>query len=969
MRIGGDMFKHQHFPGRIRLIESMILGFLVFAVSFAAAEQITVEYNFETPEMSEVTIGSNVYDRITVPNAPNSGDVGWPALPARGTRILLPPGAEVSSIEIVSGESVFLGQDYLIEPVPPPFVISATPDLHGIPTPDSLAYMLETRVPGTVFEETGVQSFRGYKVLILKLQPVQYIPKSGELYYVPNMTVVIETAKSGEFNPNFRGFPEDETSVRSMVDNPEVASSYEISDGRGGKSYDLLIITVDPLVGYFQDLKDYHDTTGIPTEIHTTDDIGSSSPDDVRDYIRERYLNDGIEYVLIGGDDNFIPAKDLYVEFGDEGDLYTEYHMPVDMYFACLDGTYNYDGDDKWGEPNDGESGGEVDLIAEVYVGRASVGGIAETFRFVDKTIRYLTSQEPYLDNVLLLGEHLGFSGLGEYGAFSMDQLVDRSSDDGYSTVAFPSTLFEVDKLYDLTWSGNDWPNTEVCDRINSGVHIVNHYGHCWYDWAMKMTSNDIVGCTENDDLCFMYSQGCMAGGFDMTDCWAEFATIKSDNAAFAVIMNARYGLGAYGTDGPSHRFNREFWDAVFNPDENKNSLGKANQDSKEENIYRIDESGMRWCHYEITLFGDPTVSFRTQPGITFDYPDDVPQTVTPLETGSFEVVVSGICEGTPVPGSGQLHYIINRGELHTVSMTQIFPDTYEATLPAIPCGAALDFYVSAEEATNGRFYDPDPGTPWQVVAHTDTMTVFEDDFETDMGWTAVGDWARGVPTGNGGSDQQYGGEDPTSGCVGENVYGYNLNGDYANGLSETHLTSPSIDCSGQENIHLKFCRWLGVDQPENDNAWLRVSSNGLDWVDVWHNSSVVMDNLWAEIDVDISDVAALQPTLYLRWTMGSTNGSTAYCGWNIDHVRVVSYGCSIDVCGDADNSDAVDIDDVVYLISYIFSSGPAPEPLESGDADCSGDVDIDDVVYLIGYIFSGGNAPCDVDGDGEPDC
>jgi len=155
----------------------------------------------------------------------------------------------------------------------------------------------------------------------------------------------------------------------------------------------------------------------------------------------------------------------------------------------------------------------------------------------------------------------------------------------------------------------------------------------------------------------------------------------------------------------------------------------------------------------------------------------------------------------------------------------------------------------------------------------------------------------------------------------------------------------------------------------ENDNAWLRVSSNGLDWVDVWHNSSVVMDNLWAEIDVDISDVAALQPTLYLRWTMGSTNGSTAYCGWNIDHVRVVSYGCSIDVCGDADNSDAVDIDDVVYLISYIFSSGPAPEPLESGDADCSGDVDIDDVVYLIGYIFSGGNAPCDVDGDGEPDC
>jgi hypothetical protein len=39
------------------------------------------------------------------------------------------------------------------------------------------------------------------------------------------------------------------------------------------------------------------------------------------------------------------------------------------------------------------------------------------------------------------------------------------------------------------------------------------------------------------------------------------------------------------------------------------------------------------------------------------------------------------------------------------------------------------------------------------------------------------------------------------------------------------------------------------------------------------------------------------------------------------------------------------------------------------GDSDCSGDVDIDDVVYLIAYIFSGGPAPCDIDGDGVPDC
>jgi hypothetical protein len=78
--------------------------------------------------------------------------------------------------------------------------------------------------------------------------------------------------------------------------------------------------------------------------------------------------------------------------------------------------------------------------------------------------------------------------------------------------------------------------------------------------------------------------------------------------------------------------------------------------------------------------------------------------------------------------------------------------------------------------------------------------------------------------------------------------------------------------------------------------------------------------------------------------------------------------------CGNVNGrgEDDIDIDDVVYLIQYIFSGGPPPDPIEAGDVDCSGGsmpVDIDDIVYLIEYIFVSGNAPCDIDGDGVPDC
>ncbi len=66
-----------------------------------------------------------------------------------------------------------------------------------------------------------------------------------------------------------------------------------------------------------------------------------------------------------------------------------------------------------------------------------------------------------------------------------------------------------------------------------------------------------------------------------------------------------------------------------------------------------------------------------------------------------------------------------------------------------------------------------------------------------------------------------------------------------------------------------------------------------------------------------------------------------------------------ISLCGDAEQSGNVDIDDVVYLIAYIFAGGAQPQPEEGGDANCIGGVDIDDPVYLIAYIFGGGPSPC----------
>jgi hypothetical protein len=190
-----------------------------------------------------------------------------------------------------------------------------------------------------------------------------------------------------------------------------------------------------------------------------------------------------------------------------------------------------------------------------------------------------------------------------------MEELINGSNANAYTTVGIPSDVYEIDRLYERDFP--DWPKSELINRINNGVRIINHLGHAYYGYCIKMDNDDVYSLI-NPEVFFVYSQGCMAGGFDNPDgydCIAEYLTAKTEDAAFAAIMNARYGWGVIGgTDGGSQRYHRQFWDAVFG--ENIPEIGKANQDSKEDNIFKINQAVMRWCYYQLNLFGDPALAF-----------------------------------------------------------------------------------------------------------------------------------------------------------------------------------------------------------------------------------------------------------------------------------------------------------------------------------------------------------------------
>jgi Zn-dependent metalloprotease len=349
---------------------------------------------------------------------------------------------------------------------------------------------------------------------------------------------------------------------------------------------------------------------------------------------------------------------------------------------------------------------------------------------------------------------------------------------------------------------------------------------------------------------------------------------------------------------------------------------------------------------------------------IWFEYPDGLPTIVAPDQDTDFRVIVRS---GTvaPVDGTGMLYYSIDGSPYESEPMSVLGTNEYEATLPGALCQSVIDWYVGASNEGGGQTYDPIDAP---AIVYSDTVppvasVYLFDNFNFDNNWvtggTATsGQWERGVPAGDGSHG------DPTTDYDGSGSCYLTGNepgeSDVDNG--SVTLMSPALQLEGFD-ASISYAYWYSNDvgnAPHADYMSVDVSSD--DGV-TWENARIIgpvvnSSGGWYTDQLIVSDFVT--PTNFVRVRfVASDMGDDSNIEAAIDDVTVTTLECINYLCGDPDASGDVDIDDVVYVISYIFSGGAAPNPLLSGDADCSGAVDIDDVVYLISYIFSGGPVPC----------
>jgi len=620
--------------------------------------EIILTYNFNQPTITSKVIGDIIYDSIEMNDLQNNGDVGKPVLPIKPIEILLPYGKALDDIEVITSNKTTLGDGYNIEPAQEPIPLLPKEELEEMgyditkPTPkDDTVYNFKNKYPNKVNTTPILQSKKGYFFTLLNIYPVEYIPQTGELSYYNKIVIKIKL-KDGAISKTFRNSETDKEEIESYTRDQITKESLVYLNSYSGRDtinpvvpsmpeYKYIIITSEEFKDDFQPLINWKKTRPedpITAKIVTVEDIYSNSLfsctgywnwddgcgqynqfDDnasrIRNFIRSAYTNHNTEYVLLGGDADFnvvggetepviVPVRYLM-------------DIPSDVYYSNLDGSWDEDNDNTFGEENPTD----LDLYSDVYIGRAPLDSNQEINNWINKVI-YYESNDSIDKKPLIIGEHLGFGGVAEFAKNAMEEIRLGSNNHGYASLGFipPFDENQVDTLYDFDNNyPPGWSNSVLIDLIDSNLHnIINHLGHANVNSNMRL-SNNLVDSLNNEEPIFIYSQGCYPGAFDNFSPYnyvTEYDSISehflgSLNGAFSVVMNSRYGYGAgNSTNGISQQFARMFWDGAFLSNV-ENNIGKVNSYSHESNNWRMSSSYLKHIYYETNLLGDPEVSIK----------------------------------------------------------------------------------------------------------------------------------------------------------------------------------------------------------------------------------------------------------------------------------------------------------------------------------------------------------------------
>ena len=644
----------------------------------AAIEQtMTYSFSFSEPVLKEKELMQYDFSIIDLPGTISTGlEIGAPVIQIKSIRLLLPQGKQLDNLTVsfdnMTPVNAFnFGIDLAEKPLVPyqrPVRIGEK-TVYNLEKNDDI-YQTDSIYPGMFFNHVNIGFSHGYCILSLDLYPIQYNPKTGELFYCQEMTIDINLQDSEIKNPFFRDNPDDKAWVQNLVSNPDIASSYSsnsfdstLYDGglcdpsdNGGLGYDYVIICREALYDItgqeftWNDFISRKEAEGLEATRVTVEDITATSdyynsnslfndtPALIREFCKDAYQDWGTDYILVAGDqDGTNNVQRRLMAYEDESDVES------DVYFTHLDSTFNEDGDNLWGERGDGG----FDLYTEIYSGTIPCDDPIDISNWMKKSFFYADAlDKDYLENAAFYGGDTGWNCQG-------DDFIDYSAIKGTDNWLGPDPDNEgpypswLGFQYGFeTWNANNpgleynmsvkWtaepPNpggwqggseSAAIEGLKNAINndqctLISAIAHANSGMSMDVYDSTWESDYHNTMPFFLHDYGCHCGDMDAEDDGVLHSMLfhSDTELAFATVYNTGYGWGNLdGTNSSSALQQKSFWDYLFDVVNNSGGtmnwqMGKAQEWARD-----LMAPTINWDPYYGTwrgiiesclLFGDP---------------------------------------------------------------------------------------------------------------------------------------------------------------------------------------------------------------------------------------------------------------------------------------------------------------------------------------------------------------------------
>lgn len=331
------------------------------------------------------------------------------------------------------------------------------------------------------------------------------------------------------------------------------------------------------------------------------------------------------------------------------------------------------------------------------------------------------------------------------------------------------------------------------------------------------------------------------------------------------------------------------------------------------------------------------------EPGaLAITFPSGAPAEVAPGVTTNIDVRVIPLGENV-VPGSPTLHYRPNLfASFQTVALTPVGGDMYLAPLPGFNCSDLAHFYVSAQGDGGATVTLPfnAPSSYYSAVVGQDQQ-IIDDNFETDMGWTATGDategaWERGIPV-------NFDRGDPTSDFDGSGQC-YLTENDPSDSNSDVDngtvtLTSPVFDLSAGGTI--SYAYWLNdistgpIGAEDSMEVEFATNAAGNNWQTI--RTYTTASSSWRTDSIEVGVETVVSPTYRIRFSVSDlTPGDVVEAG--LDAFNISAFVCNDVGDGDFDMDGDVDLVDFAEFQACWGASSPLGA---CGAGDLNGDASV----------------------------